>query len=138
MPPKEKKTRVELEWLVLSVLRKVRGCGRSVSVTIYAQNADIDGATWNVGSFNAGQSDMGTCADALGEIVPRLQEQYDLAESFHQAGVYTGQILNGTKPADLPVVQSTKFEFVINLGTARALGIEVPPGVLAITDEVID
>jgi putative ABC transport system substrate-binding protein len=62
----------------------------------------------------------------------------DLEDMFHQVGVYTGTILKGAKPADLPVAQSTKFEFAINLQTARALGIAVPPGVLSIADEVIE
>jgi putative ABC transport system substrate-binding protein len=62
----------------------------------------------------------------------------DLADAVHHVGVYTGSILKGAKPADLPVVQSTKLELVINLQTARALGIEVPSGVLSIADEVIE
>ena len=62
----------------------------------------------------------------------------DLAETFRQVGDYTGRILKGEKPANLPVLQSTKFEFVVNLQTARALDIEVPSAVLSIADEIIE
>ena len=62
----------------------------------------------------------------------------DLADMSRQVGVYAGSILKGAKPAELPVLQSVKFKFAINLQTARSLGIDVRPTVLTIADEVIE
>ena len=72
------------------------------------------------------------------EVGGLMSYDADILDSARQVGVYAGKILNGAKPADLPVTQSIRFEFVINLQTARALGIEVPNAIQLLADEVIE
>jgi putative tryptophan/tyrosine transport system substrate-binding protein len=139
-----------------------RGLGLQVDVVNASSESEIDKAFATLSQVGAGGLLVGT-----GEFLRRRAEQIvglaarqnlpaiyqyrefakagglisygtSLTDSYRQAGVYVGRILKGEKPGDLPVLQATKFELVVNLKTAKALNLTIPPGVLAIADEVIE
>jgi len=149
-----------------TTLRDVQEAGRAIGVQIHVLNAstpgEIDAAFGTLGRerpdalfvapdafFNSRRVQLANLAARDRIPAAYANREYvaagglmsygtDFVDMFRQAGVYTGNILKGAKPADLPVVQSTKFEFVINLKTAKALGLDIPVSVLAVADELID
>jgi putative tryptophan/tyrosine transport system substrate-binding protein len=147
-------------------LRDVPEAARAIGLQIQILNAstsqDIEAAFATIamdradalfvapdGFFNARRVQFATLATRHGipaaypsreyvEIGGLMSYGTDLLDMYRQVGVYTGRVLKGAHPADLPIVQSTKFEFVINVQTARALGLTVPDKLLVAADEVIE
>jgi putative ABC transport system substrate-binding protein len=139
-----------------------RAIGLQINLLLASNESEIEAAVATAAQLQAGAMLVGgdpflnsqrnkIVALAARHAIPAIYEQREaalagglmsygtnLSEAYRQAGVYAGRILKGEKPGDLPVVQATKFEFVLNLKTAKALGIEVPPNLSAEADEIIE
>ena len=137
-------TGAEIEVLTASTSREIDAAFSSL-VQKPADALIIGG----VALFNARRVQIATLAtrQALPAIYPTrdytevgglMSYGPNLGDAIREVGAYAGRVLKGEKPADLPVLQSTKLELVINLSTARAFGLTIPPGILAIADEVIE
>jgi putative tryptophan/tyrosine transport system substrate-binding protein len=151
----------EAQFQLADIERAAASLGRQVQFLNVSTAAEIDqafmvltdrraGALFSAEPFFLGQMDQ-LAALAMRHRIPATFVLRDfpaagglmsygtsINDAYRQAGVYTGLILKGAKPADLPVTQSTRFELVINLKTAETLGVRIPPGILAIADEVIE
>ncbi len=139
-----------------------RTIGQQIQILLARDEAAIDAAFGNAAQLHAGAILVGSdpffnsqrdkiIALAARYSIPAIYEQREFAlagglmsygtnltDGYRQVGVYAGRILKGEKPGDLPIVQSSKFEFVINLKTAKALGLTIPQGLLNAADEVIE
>lgn len=153
---------MDSESIIADIQGAARTLDRTVVVAKVTSRGDIDASVSNVMQRGAGavvvsssalftQARDGVVALAARHRVPIIsaRREYahagglmsygtDLADSYRQVGVYAGRILKGAKPADLPILQPTKFELVLNLKTARALGLTVPPSLFALADELIE
>ena len=144
------------------VQEAARAIGQQIHIALASNESAINAAFATAVQLRAGAMLVGSdpffnsqrdkiIALAARHAIPAIYEQREYAlagglmsygtnfsDGYRQAGVYVGRILKGEKPGDLPVVQSTKFEFVINLKTATVLGLTIPAGVISIADEVIE